>query len=75
MLFPGGGGHARGWLASACVLWGKLLPLPAPAAGAWLGAELCLSQHGEEGDVPGMVGSVLSHVHSSSVNGFQGCSM
>lgn len=58
----------------SCLPAGQLL-LPAPTPGTWLGAELCLSQQGEEGEILGEVGSVLSHVHGSSVNGFQGCSL
>lgn len=37
-----------------------------------LRAELCPSQNGEEGEVLGEVGAVLSHMHGSSVNEFQG---
>lgn len=58
----------------SCLPAGQLL-LPVPTPGTWLGAELCLSQHREEGEVLGEVGSVLSHMHGSSVNRFQGCSM
>lgn len=58
------GGQPQGALP-ACR--GRRPPLPAPAPPT--GAELCLSQPGGE------VGTVLPHVHGSSVNGFQGCSV
>lgn len=68
-----------GWSLPVCrggnCLPAGQLPLPAPTLGTRLGAELCLPQHGGEGEVLGKVGSVLSYAHGSSVNGFQGCSV
>lgn len=62
-LFPEEGGVQEA--LPACR--GRRPPLPAPAP--LTGAELCLSQPGGE------LGTVLPHVHGSSVNGFQGCSV